>query len=47
MFIAVFTNTMAAIEEGDENEGISGMINELKEEISELKDSGTTYGGAV
>jgi len=38
MFIAVFTNTMAAIEEGDENEGISGMINELKEEISELKD---------
>ncbi len=38
MFIAVFTNTMAAIEEGDENEGISGMINELKEEIAELKD---------
>ena len=29
---------MAAIEEGDENEGISGMINELKEEIAELKD---------
>jgi voltage-gated sodium channel len=38
MFIAVFTNTMAAIEEGDEHEGFSGMINELKEDIAELKE---------
>ena len=38
MFIAVFTNTMATIEEGGDDEGFSGMINELKEDISEVKE---------
>ena len=37
MFIAVFTNTMASIEEGGDDEGISGLINELRDEVAELK----------
>ena len=38
MFIAVFTNTLAAIDiEGDDDKGFSRMRDEIKEEIEELK----------
>lgn len=38
MFIAVFTNTMAAIDiEGGDDEGFSRMLNEIKDEIAELR----------
>jgi voltage-gated sodium channel len=39
MFIAVFTNTMAAIDiEGGDDEGFSGMLNVIKSDIDELKE---------
>ena len=39
MFIAVFTNTMAAIDiEGGDDEGFSGMLNDIKSDIDELKE---------
>ena len=38
MFIAVFTNTLAAIDiEGDDDKGFSRMRDEIKDEIEELK----------
>ena len=38
MFIAVFTNTLAAIDiEGDDDKGFSRMREEIKDEIEELK----------
>mgnify|MGYP002632895740 FL=1 len=39
MFIAVFTNTMAAIDiEDEDHEGFSRILTELKSEIGELKE---------
>jgi voltage-gated sodium channel len=39
MFIAVFTNTMAAIDiEDEDDEGFSRILKELKTEIRELKE---------
>jgi voltage-gated sodium channel len=39
MFIAVFTNTMAAIDiEDEDDEGFSRILTELKTEIRELKE---------
>ena len=46
MFIAVFTNTMAAIDiEDEDHEGFSRILTELKAEIGELKELMTHPAG--